>query len=367
MCGAGESLQARPTSARPRLAETSVLHRRCLCPMPRRPFPLPRCGLLLVASLLALAARAQTPADPEQARALAGIAILPSRTDPAIQSFDFAHHLHVDRDIVVRGAKDKPAARGELLVWLTGTGGRGRGAGEFCRLAARQGYHVLKVMYPTDIPATVCKRDPDPASFERFRTCLISGGSCPQITVARVDSIEHRLIKLLQLLAKTRAREQWGQFLQPDATLRWEKIVPAGQSQGGGHAFLIGMQHRVARVIGTGAPKDWSPRLDAPAPWLLGPSATPKDRFFSFNHAQDHQGATPDQQWRILRAFDPAAKIVSIDTATPPDPQARHLSTNHPGTPLTSSEAHTSVIADRNAERLRPVWQHLLTAPLPPP
>ncbi len=319
-------------------------------------------GLLLAMALGACPA--QESADPEQARALAGIAILPSRTDPAIQAFDFAHYLHVDRGIVLRGAKNNPVVRGELLVWLTGTGGRGRGASEFCRLAARQGYHVLKVMYPTDLPATVCKRDPDPAAFERFRTCLIAGGHCAQITVARVDSIEHRLIKLLQLLAKTRAREQWGQFLQPDGRLRWEKIVPAGQSQGGGHAFLIGMQHRVARVIATGAPKDWSPHLPGPAPWLLGLSATPKDRFFSFNHAQDHQGATPDQQWQILRAFDPAAKIVSIDTLQPLDAKARHLSTNQPGTTLESTEAHTSVIADRNAERLRPVWLHLLTTPV---
>lgn len=332
--------------------------------MPHRPSPLFLPGLLLAASLCACPA--QESADPEQARALEGVAIRPSRTDPAIQAFDFAHYLHVDRDIVIRGDKAKPAARGELLVWLTGTGGRGRGAGEFCRLAASQGYHVLKVMYPTDIPATVCKRDPDPTSFERFRTCLIAGGSCAQITVARVDSIEHRLIQLLKLLAKTRAREQWGQFLQPDASLRWDKIVPAGQSQGGGHAFLIGMQHRVARVIGTGAPKDWSPRLPGPAPWLLGPSATPKDRFFSFNHTQDQQGATPDQQWQILRAFDPAAKIVSIDSRQPLDPRARHLSTDHPGTPLESTAAHTSVIADRNAQRLRPVWLHLLTAPLAP-
>ncbi len=332
--------------------------------MPHRPSPRSLAGLLLAMALGAVPA--QESADPEQARALAGIAILPSLTDPAIQAYDFAHYLHVDRDIVLRGARDKPAARGELLVWLTGTGGRGRGAGEFCRLAAGQGYHVLKVMYPTDVPATVCKRDPDPAAFERFRTCLIAGGRCAQITVDRVDSIEHRLIQLLQLLAKSRAREQWGQFLQPDGRLRWEKIVPAGQSQGGGHAFLIGMQHRVARVIGTGAPKDWSPHLPGPAPWLLGPSATPKDRFFSFNHAQDQQGATPDQQWQILRAFDPAAKVVSIDSPQPLDAKARHLSTNHPGTALESTEAHTSVIADRNAKRLRPVWLHLLTAPVAP-
>ncbi|HEY1082267.1 MAG TPA: hypothetical protein VGE29_08395 [Prosthecobacter sp.] len=303
--------------------------------------------------------------DPEQARALAGIPILPSRTDPEIKTFDFNHYMQVDRDIVIRQAKNKPAARQELLVWLTGTGGRGRGAGEFCTLAASLGYHVVKVMYPTDIPATICKRDADATSFETFRMSIIAGGTSPHITVSRADSIESRLTKLLQLLAKTRPREKWGQFLKADGTLEWEKLALAGQSQGGGHAFLMGMKHRVARVIGTGAPKDWSPKLPGPAPWLLAESATPKSRFFSFNHEQDRQGATPDQQWQILRAFSgqTSSTVVSVDRLAPPYQHSRHLSTNHPGGPLESSPAHTSVSANTSATIFKPVWTYLLTEP----
>lgn len=319
---------------------------------------------------MAWSCTAQEPArpDPEQARALEGIAILPSQTDPEIKTFDFPHYLQVDRDIVVRQVKGKPGPRHELLVWLTGTGGRGRGAGEFCTLAASLGYHVLKVMYPTDIPATICKRDADATSFETFRMCIIAGGTCPHISVSRSDSIENRLSKLLQLLAKSRPREQWQQFLKADGTVEWEKLALAGQSQGGGHAFLIGMKHRVARVIGTGAPKDWAPKLPGPAPWLLGPSATPKERFFTFNHEQDQQGATPEQQWQILKAFggDAPGTVVSVDNHAPPYNHSRNLSTNHPGSKLESGPAHTSVSANASAEIFKSVWTYLLTEPAVP-
>ncbi len=329
----------------------------------------PRCFVLLVASLAmfqAMPACGQSPNEEEQTKAaLAGIPILPSKTDPEIKTFDFPHNLHVDRDIVVRHDAAKPAERHELLVWMTGTGGRSRGAEEFCTLAARQGYHVVKVMYPDDIPATICKRDKDPKSFEEFRLCIIAGGASPHITVTRADSIENRLIKLLAHLQKLRARENWGQFLTQDGGLQWEKLALAGQSQGGGHAFLMGMKHKVARVIGTGSPKDWSPSLNAPAPWLLAESATPKSRFFTFIHEQDYQGCTPGQQWEILKAFglDAYGALTNVDKASPPYGNSRQLSTNHPGGKLESGPAHTSVAANKNAELFGPVWLQMLTAP----
>lgn len=319
------------------------------------------------AGVLALAAAAQEAREQALTReAMQGIPVLPSRTDPEIKTFDFPHHIYADRDILIRRDEKKPAPRGELLVWMTGTGGRGRGAVEFCRLAAASGYHVVNLVYPSDIPATVCRRRPDPGSFEEFRLCIIQGGECRAITVSRADSMENRLAKLLAHLAKSRAREGWGGFLQADGGLAWEKLALAGQSQGGCHAFLMGMRHRVARVIATGAPKDWSLTADAPAPWLLGESATPKGRFFAFNHEQDHQGCTPDQQWRILRefgleAFGPRA---SVDGRQPPFGHSRILSTNHPGGKLESSPAHVSVIASPNAEIFGPVWKHMLTAPV---
>ncbi|MEN3943926.1 hypothetical protein WJU23_21670 [Prosthecobacter sp. SYSU 5D2] len=310
---------------------------------------------------------AQQAADPEQARALAGIAILPSKTDAEIKTFDFPHHVFVDRDIVVRQAKEKPTARNELLLWMTGTGGRSRGAREFCNLAVSQGYHVINLTYPTDIPATICKRDADARSFEDFRLSIIQGGNHKHITVTRADSIENRVIKLLQILSKSRAREQWSQFLNDDGSLKWEKMVLAGQSQGGGHAFLMAMKHKVARVIATGAPKDWAPKIPGPAPWLLAESATPKDRFFTFNHEQDHQGATPDEQWAILRAFGLEAfgPRVRVEESKTPFNNTRILSTNYPGGKLESSPAHTSVIANTSADVFRGVWLYMLTQPLP--
>lgn len=309
---------------------------------------------------------AQAPTEEVQTKAaLEGIAILPSRTDPEIQTFDFPHHLHVDRDIVIRHAQDKPAERHELVLWLTGTGGRSRGAEEFCKLAAGQGYHVIKLMYPDDIPASFCRRDEDPQAFENFRMSIIAGGKSPRITITRADSIENRLIKLLESLKKMRARENWGQFLDEAGGIRWEKLVPAGQSQGGGHAFLIGMKHRVARVIATGAPKDWSLVSQGPAAWLLAESATPKDLFFTFNHEQDHQGCSPADQWAILKAFGLTqfGPVTSVDQTPSPYGHSRSLSTNHPGGKLESGPAHTSVIANRNADLFKPVWLYMLTEP----
>ena len=298
--------------------------------------------------------------------AMEGIAILPSRTDPEIKTFDFPHHLHVDRDIVIRKAPEKAAERHELLLWLTGTGGRSRGAEEFCKLAASQGYHVIKLMYPDDIPATVCKRDEDPKSFEEFRLSIIQGGKGPHISIPRAESIENRLIKLLKLLSQIRARENWGQFLDESGDLVWEKLVPAGQSQGGGHAFLIGMKHPVARVIGSGGPKDWSLMSARSAAWLVGESATPKERFFTFNHQQDYQGCTPEQQWATLDAFGLTkfAPLVSVDEKRAPFDHSRCLTTDYPGGKLESGPAHTSVIANKNADLFRPVWLYMLTAPL---
>lgn len=324
--------------------------------------------VLSLALLSALQGQAQSISETEAAQtrtALAGIAILPSHTDPEIKTFDFPHHLHVDRDIVIRHDPKKPAERHELLLWLTGTNGRGRGAEEFCKVAAGQGYHVIKIMYPDDIPASICRRDKDPAGFEKFRLCLIQGGESPHITIPRVESIEHRLIQMLRLLQKMRARENWGQFLDAEGGLVWGKIAPAGQSQGGGHAALIGMKHKVARVIATGAPKDWSLASNGPAAWLLGESATPKSLFFTFNHVQDQQGCTPEQQWITLekmglRQFGP---VVSVDQTKSPYGHSRSLSTNHPGGPQESVPAHVSVIANRNAELFKLVWLYMLTEP----
>lgn len=315
---------------------------------------------------------------------LVELQILPSRTDAAIQTFDQPHVIRLNRDIVIERKPGLPAPRGQLLLFLPGTvppdatasstaksspapkkaaASRG-GAVAFCELAANLGYHVIFLRYPNDKSAAAAARDADIAEFERFRMAIIAGGTSRHITIARTESIEHRLIKLLEELQRIRPREEWKQFLTASGGINWRAIAVAGQSQGGGHAALIATKHEVARVIATGAVKDYSLRHRRPAAWLSAASATPPSRFFTFNHVQDRQAANVEQQRENNRALrlDTIAPETNVDNATPPYNHSRMLFTDFPGgKKLTSQEAHTSVIANANAKVFEPVWRYMLT------
>ena len=327
--------------------------------------------LSLLMLLCLTAVQAQT--DPQTQQALDGLAIRPSSTDAAITTFDDPHWVYVNRDIVLQKDTSLPADRHELLLWIPGTrppeatdappGRAARGGSDaFCKLAAKLGYHVIALSYPNTISAAVCRNEPEPGAFEEFRMALIAGGATKHITVSRVDSIEDRLIKLLQHLAAKRSREEWSQFLNADGSIKWERLAVAGQSQGGGHAALIGVHHRVSRVLCFGSPKDYSIALQSPAAWYLKESATPKDRFFAFNHEQDRQGCTPDQQIENLRALklDAFGPLVKVEDSKPPYNGSRILMTNHPGTKVDSRTAHGTMISGRNRALFEPVWRYML-------
>jgi len=301
--------------------------------------------------------------------AVTAFQVLPSATDPEIKTFDSPHYLYINREIVVDHQPTLPADRHQLLLWLTGTGGKGAGARAFCSLAADSGYHVVSLMYPDDIPATVCRNDSDPGAFEAFRMAIIQGGKTPHISIAPSESIEHRLVALLRFIRTRRPREDWGQFLTADGQIRWDTIAVAGQSQGGGHAALMGIKHPLARVICTGAPKDFSKRLKSPAAWYAAKSATPRRRFFVFNHRQDPKGCSPAEQLENVKALGLDAFGPPVDVATERFPyhHSHTLLTSYPNVVVTgpnsegASTAHVSVIANFNAERWKEVWTYMLT------
>ncbi len=301
--------------------------------------------------------------------------VRPSSADASVTGFDTPHRIYLRSDLASPRKSSAPAPRNELLLWLPGTSPASadapaasetantrEGAEAFCRLAAQLGYHVISLRYPNSLSATAARTDADD-EFERFRLAIIRGGASKYITVIRADSIEERLIRLLQHLAAERPQENWSQFLGDAAAIRWEKIAVAGQSQGGGHAALIALHHLVARVVCTGAPKDFNLRTNSPAAWLTRESATPKARFFTLNHQQDRQGANAQQQLQNLRALklDAFGAPVNVDTTQPPYRRSRILETNFPGTRQESKEAHTSVISWRNAATFERVWRYMLT------
>jgi hypothetical protein len=300
--------------------------------------------------------------------------VKPSATDAEIKEFDEPHWVYVHRGIVLEHDAKLAADRKELLLWIPGTkppeakepepGKVQRAASHaFCLQAAALGYHVITLTYPNTISAASCNKEPDPKAFENFRMSIIAGGDSPHITISRTNSIENRLIKLLQLLAKKSPKEAWDTFLNADGSIKWEKIAVAGQSQGGGHAALIGVHHEVSRVICFGAPKDYSVALKGPAAWYALKSETPKGRFFAFNHQQDHQGCTPAQQLENLRALglEALGAPVMVEHSKPPFENSRVLMTNYPGTKVDSRTAHGTMVSPKNEERFGGVWRYMLT------
>lgn len=322
--------------------------------------------------MIAVGLSAETDKQTEQA--LNGLMVRPSQTDPEIKNFDDPHWVYVSRDIVVKHDAQLPADRHELLLWIPGTrppnmpepepGRIARSAShEFCKMAATLGYHVIALNYPNSLSASSCNNESDPGAFEQFRMAIIAGGESKHITVSRTDSIENRLIKLLRLLSEKRARENWAQFLNEDGTIKWEQIAVAGQSQGGGHSALIATHHKVKRVLCFGSPKDYSVALKAPAAWYGKDSATPKDRFFAFNHEQDRQGCKPADQLENLRALklDQFGPPVKVEDSAPPFAHSHILMTNYPGTKVDSRTAHGTPISGKNRELFGEVWRYLLT------
>lgn len=288
--------------------------------------------------------------------------VLPSATDSEINTFDTVHGVYFNSS-----AKSK----NKLVVFIPGTNGNGMGAKLFSQVAANEGFHIISLSYPSSVAATICKPQNDENCFENFRLEIIEGKDLSSlIEVNRANGIENRLQKLLIYLKKNFASENWGQYLTEKGEINWEKLILSGQSQGGGHAPLMAKFHKVSRVIMFSSPKDYDTKHSKPAKWY-SEGKTPLKNYFAFNHKQDKQGCDYTEQLEILKTLGlyQFGEPVDVDKTAPPFNNSRILITDYPGTPLTSSEAHTSLMGDGRTPidkdgvpYFKPVWIYMLEA-----
>ena len=251
-------------------------------------------GKFALAVYLALGAALGALALPDRAGAdsLRILELQPSKVDPSVANFDDPSYVIVN-PVAPTGVP--------LVVFLTGTNSKPRGAIRFLSVIATQGYRVIGLEYD-DSPAVaqLCPQDPDPACSESFRRMRVSGeGTSRTISNPPPEGIIQRLVNALRALDRSFPGEGWGLYLS-NSQPAWNRIIVSGLSQGAGMAAFIAKQHEVARVVLFSSPWDVTGPDHHPAPWLSWLSATPAERWFAAYHKRENTAALIVQAYAAL-------------------------------------------------------------------
>jgi hypothetical protein len=190
--------------------------------------------------------------------------------------------------------QDRSNDKGPLLIFLTGTGGlttqAARSEQAFIGTALARGYRFLILSYIDAVAISqictppVLAGNPDCAGKVRQRRSF-GDAVTPLIDDTPQDAIVYRIATLLQHLAKTDAQGSWERYLDGDHP-RWDRIVLAGQSQGGGMAAFIAKRIAVGGVIDFSGGWDMAGRGRIAA-WYSAPGATAPERLYGTYHVQE--------------------------------------------------------------------------------
>jgi WD40 repeat protein len=285
--------------------------------------------------------------------------VAPQTTDPAIDQALDDHYVWLDTTA---------RSNQKLFVFLPGTGQNPSIFQLVQREAARLGYHVIGLMYPTGGGlAKVCPTTPDPsACYEDARLEIIDGiDRVAFLNVNVANSIDNRLTKLLQYLTRQYPDEGWDRFLLRDGP-KWSQIAVGGHSQGGGNAAMLAKIRLVARVVLFSSVTD---SIHTEAPSWVATHVTPTDRYYGIAHDRDGFYRPIRAGWDSL-ALDAFGAPATPETSSPPyggthtlvtdlTPQGGFVGTSAHGAP--SNDLNTPLGPD-GTPRLLDAWRYLLTA-----
>jgi len=181
-----------------------------------------------------------------------------------------------------------PSSSGLLYVHLPGSGGLPEDYQVLSQHAATLGYHVINLAYP-NWPAvrTLIADESDVDLPEKIRRERLYGeDQTTLIQVNRNNSIENRIIKLLEYNHLHHPEEHWDQFLTKDNGLYWDKIVFGGHSQGAGHAAYLAKQHLLRGIIMFAGPGDYVKDVGS-APWIFQENIISPEQMYAFTHRFD--------------------------------------------------------------------------------
>lgn len=286
--------------------------------------------------------------------------IAPQVTDPDIDWVPTINP-HVNHHYVWLDASRPSNAK--LFVFLAGSGPQSPRP-RCCQLvqqeAARLGYHVIGLIYPTNIGTGGCTGGTDPECFEHVRMEIIDGvDRSGLLDVSRANSIDNRLTKLLLYLDAQFPTEGWSRFLHEGGP-KWSQIALGGHSFGAAQAALIGKIRHVDRVVMIAGPAGEF------APWAsIG--ETPAAKYFELVHIRDHFATAI---FANVSAFDLESfgEPVQVELGKPPYDGTHILITDlEPQGGYATPNPHTSTAVDPftpvgpdGTPLLRDAWRYLL-------
>ena len=253
------------------------------------------------------------------------------------------------------------ASRGELVIWLMGPNRE-----LFDRLTAN-GFHVVQPHYARGWFSKLCRDEPvGPTCRGDVRLEAATGEDfSDRLDLQPQDGMTARTATLLAWLAKEAWEDGWGQFLNDDGSLHFEKVVLAGASHGSTTAARFAKHQAVARGVMFCGPRDQYQSWQA----LL--SATPAHRYFGFSHTLDG-GWTADhycRSWQML-GLPKFGPIVDVDVTPPPFGSTRRLVTSF-DVGGDAGRAHSGVTPGSRASRTEEggyaheaVWRYLFMHPV---
>lgn len=320
--------------------------------------------VLLIAGLVSGAALT-APADPSSAAPTTGA------TPPALSQPVAAMLGPLVRDVFrlraehgirfspnARNIAIRSDARGPLLLFLPATGAVPRDYGEFLDTAGDQGYHVLALDYWNRGRSVARTCEQDAHCYTDLQANRFDGSHPTAYSaIAPEDSVLDRLRRALATLDRRDPDGGWGRFADGDR-VRWNRIVLAGHSQGGGESAFIAHHHRVQGVLMFGSPVESVGSITAA--WMARPGVTPVTRYYAFDSRHDMYAKRIAGSWRALQL----PGRMQLLGSTPPQRLAHQLVTDHRLGDRRASHSLFITDAGPRSDGDRPVFREIWTAML---
>jgi hypothetical protein len=256
----------------------------------------------------------------------------------------------------------RTAVGGPLLLFLPATGAVPGNYRSFLDTAQSVGYHVLALDYWNLGRSVAQTCGTDPGCYGDVQANRFDGSHATRYSaIAKSDSIVNRLRHALRLLEVRDPHGQWGDYLSGDR-VRWDRVVLAGHSQGGGESAYIAHQYQVNGVLLFASPVATDGTVVAS--WLTRAGRTPSSRYYGFDARGDVYFSRIQGSWTALK-IGGAVTAKTVATSVPIGGSHRLVTDVALGTP---GQAHSRMISDSGPRTsagvpvFRPIWLWMLKA-----